>query len=100
MPGMFKLVDVGPHLGLPVLVVSGRFPAGGTTGMERDRNGVDANGSGPRQFHEDTSYFLHFFVLAQNVLVAQQVSETQLLSLNFGLGAGVKRTILRPQLFG
>src|ERR1700728_4905813 len=68
--------------------------------MERDRNRVRSDRRGPRQLDEDTSYLLYLFVLAENVLIAQQVAETELLGLDFGLGARVKRTVLRPQLLG
>jgi hypothetical protein len=48
MAGVFKFVDVGPDLGLPTLVVRRGFAAGCATGMKGDRNGLDANRSGPR----------------------------------------------------
>jgi hypothetical protein len=64
--------------------------------MQSYWDGLDSNGSGAREFNEDAADVLNLFVLAENVLVAQQVSETELLGLRLGLHAGVKRAVLRP----
>jgi len=100
MAGVFKLVDVGPDLGLPALLVGGRFAAGRAAGMQRDRNRLDPHWGGSRQFHEDAAHFLDLFVRAQDVLITQQVSKTEFLGLRLGLAPGVKGTLLRPQLLG
>ena len=62
--------------------------------------GLDSDRRGPGQFHKDAADFLNLFVLAENVLVAQQVPEAEFLGFRLGFGAGVKRAVLRPQLFG
>ena len=77
MTGVLKLVDVSPDLGLPSLLVGGRFAAGGATGVERDGDGLESDRRRPGQFYEDAAYFLDLFVLAEDVLVAQQVAETR-----------------------
>jgi len=71
MAGVLEFVDVRPNLRLPGFIVSGRFAAGGAACMQadHDRAPIDRNGSG--QFDEDAAYFLNFFILAQQVFVAQ-----------------------------
>lgn len=96
MAGMLELVNVCPDFRFPALSVSGRFSAGSATGMKRNLDGFDSDRSSPRQFDEDASNFLHLFVFAEDMLVAQQISKTELLGFRFRLGASVKRAILRP----
>ena len=79
MAGVFELVNVCPYLGLPSLLVSGRFSAGGAASVQRNRDGFDSDGRCSRKFHEDATDFLNFFVLAEKVRLAQQVSEAELL---------------------
>jgi hypothetical protein len=98
--GVFEFVDVGPDLGLPTLLVRGGFATGGAAGVQRHRDHLDSNRSRARQFHENAADFLDLFVLAQDVLVAQQVAESEFLGLGLSLDAGVKWTVLRPQLLG
>src|SRR5579864_434497 len=98
--GVLKFVDVGPDLGFPIVLMGGRFAAGGATGMQGDRNCLDSHRGGTRQFNEDASHFLDLFVLVEDVLVAQKVPETEFPGLYFSLGAGVKGTVFRPQLLG
>jgi hypothetical protein len=73
--GMLEFVDVGPNLSLPGLVMGRRFPASSAAGMQRDHNGLWLGGNRARQFDEDAAYFLDFFVLAEQMFIAQKVSE-------------------------
>src|ERR1039458_7149234 len=79
MTRVLKLVDVGPDLSLPSLVVGGRFTTSSATGMKRDGDGFDSNRGCPRQFNKDAADILNLFILAEDVLVAQQVSEPEFL---------------------
>ena len=65
--------------------MGGRFAAGGAAGVQGHGNDLDSNRSSSGQLYEDTTDFLNLFVLAQKVLVAQQVAETELLGLGLGL---------------
>src|SRR5271165_5466077 len=98
MAGVFELVDVGPDFGLPGFVMSGGLAAGGAAGVQAD--GSYFRDERSRQFDENAADFLNLLVGIEHVLVAQQVIEAQLAGFGFGLGAGVKWAILRPQLFG
>jgi hypothetical protein len=99
MAGMFKFVDIGPDLRLPSLFMRGRFSTGGTTGMKRDLALLATHGSGSGQLYEDASHFLNFFIDSENVLVAEQVSETELPRLRFRLRARTERSIFGSKLF-
>src|SRR5580698_3651017 len=75
VPAMFKLVDVGPDLGLPAVVVRSGFPAGGAAGMQRDLHRFDRRRNRPRQFDEDAAHLVDLLVFAQHVLVTQQIAK-------------------------
>src|SRR4029077_17192976 len=94
MACMFEFVNVGPDLGLPVFVVGGRFTASCATGVESEGRWFGR----VRQFDKDAAHFLNFFILAENMLVTQKVTKTQLSSLGFGFAPSKKRAVFRPQL--
>ena len=75
MARVFEFVDVGPNLGLPSLLVRGRFATGSATRVQSNRDLFDPNRRRAREFHEDAAYFLDFFVGAEQVLIAQEISE-------------------------
>src|ERR1700688_604037 len=97
--GIFEFVDVGPDFSLPGFVVSCRLAAAGATGVEGD---VRFCGGRLRflQFDKDAAHLFDLFFRAQDVLVAQQESETQFARLDLGFLAGVERPIFGPQLLG
>src|SRR5581483_11121543 len=96
--GMFKLVNIGPNLGLPSQVVHRRLPAAGTSGVE---TADDSFGLGSiLQLNENAAHFLDVFVITDDVLIAQQEIEAQLACFHLSLVAGMKRAIFRPQLLG
>src|SRR5579862_5422462 len=72
---VLKLVNVGPHLCLPTLVVGGGLSAGRAPGVKLHRDGFGADRSGPRQLYKDAAHFLDLLVGSENMLVAQKVSE-------------------------
>ncbi len=94
MAEMLKFVDVGPNLGLQGFVVDRGFPATGAAGVEFS-NQPRAGRRRFRQFDEDAAYFLDVVSLADDVLVTQQVTESQLSRLRFRLRPGVKWAVLR-----
>lgn len=96
--GVLKFVNVGPHLRLPTLIVTGGFSAGGATGMQTDWAGQLRNLGG--QLDENAANFLNLFVFVEHVLVAQQVAKVKIAGLGLGLSAGMKRTIFSSQLLG
>jgi len=100
VPGVFELVDVGPHFSLPSLFVGGGFAAGGTTGMEGNWSRFGSDGRGSWQLDKNAADFFDFLVFAENVLVPQQISKAKFLGFALRLGTRVKWTVLRPQLFG
>ena len=100
MPRVLKLVDVGPNLRLPSTLMRCRFPASGATRVQRDLDGVIRDRHSPGKFDENASDLFDLFISPQDVLISQQVAESQFLGLCLGLGSGVKWTILRPQLLG
>ena len=99
VPRVLKLVDVRPDLRLPGLLVRRGFSAGRAPSVQIHGDVFSANGMGSRQFHENTPHFLDLLIHAEQMLVAQQVSESQLAGLNLGLRSRVKWAILGPQLF-
>ena len=98
MAGVFELVDVRPDFRLPGLVVSRGVAASGAPGMQADRGCFRQNRA--RQLDENAADFLNLLVLIKHVLIAEQVTESQLAGFGFRLGTGVERAILRPQLLG
>lgn len=100
MAGVLKLMDVGPDLGLPSGVMGGGFPAGGAPSVKRNLSAFQHLRNGSGQFDENAADLLDFLVRTQNVLIAQQVTETELPRLNLRLGTGMEGAILGSQLFG
>lgn len=94
---MFKLVDVGPDLGLPAIIMHPGSATGGATG-------VKLFGTACKRFrlklNKDAADFFDIVIAADDMLVSQQIPETQLCRLPLGLGAGVERPVLGPQLLG
>jgi len=90
---VFELVDIGPDLGLPAFFVSGRFTAGGTSGVQRDGWRFYAYRYGAGQFDENAANFFNLLVRSEEMLVSQQVSETELSSFRLSFGARMKRAI-------
>ena len=66
--------------------------------MQADDRGFHYNGTG--QLQENAANLLDLLVFVQQVLVTQEIKESQLAGLGFRLGAGMKWPILRPQLLG
>src|SRR5437660_5219265 len=52
------------------------------------------------EFDEDAAYFFDVFVFANEMFVAQQISEAELAGFPFGLRASVEWAVLSPQLLG
>src|SRR5207244_7149571 len=52
------------------------------------------------EFDEDAAYFFDIFVFANEMFVAQKISEAEFTSLPFGLRASVEWAVLSPQLLG
>src|SRR5262245_4897528 len=52
------------------------------------------------EFYENAADFLYVVVLANHVLVAQDIAKAQVAGFTLGFGAGVKRPIFGPQLLG
>jgi len=98
MAGMLELVDIGPDLRLPAVVVDGAGPASGAPGVEFPR-GISRPGRLGLQFDEDAADFFNVVVLAYYVFVTQQITESQFAGFTFGLRAGMKWAIFGPQLF-
>jgi len=98
--GVLKLVDVSPDLRLPCLLVRRGFSAGRAASVQIHGDVFSADGMGSRQLHENTPHFLDLLIHAEQMLVTQQVSESQLPGLNLGLRPRVKGTVLGPQLLG
>jgi hypothetical protein len=98
--GVLEFVDVGPDLCLPSLFVGGGFAASGATSVERNWTDLYSDRRCPGQFYEDAANFFDFFIPAKNVLVPQQVSESEFPRMPFRLTAGMERAVFRPQLFG
>lgn len=95
---VFELVNVGPHLSLPAMIVDGALAAGGTARVQfgseipQSRFGFE--------FDENAAHFLDVIVLADQVLIAEQVAETQFAGFALGFAASVKWSIFGPQLLG
>ena len=88
---MLEFVDVSPHFRLPAFIMNGGFAAGGAAGVQLSdgtRGNCDRSG---RELDKDAAHLLDVFVVADNMLVAQQVTEGQLSGFLLGLGAGVNR---------
>src|SRR5437660_439270 len=100
MARVLKFVDVCPDFSLPALFVRGRFAAGGASRVKGGRWSFSFQRDGARKFDEDAAYFLNLFVLAEEVLVAQQVSKAEFPGLSLGLGAGVKWSALARAAIG
>jgi len=98
MTGMLKLMDVGPNFGLPAGFVGSSFPAGGTPCVECDHILQSSCLAG--EFDEDATNFFNFFVGAEQVLVAQKISEAEFLGFHLRFGAGEEGSIFSAQLFG
>src|ERR1700739_736681 len=96
MPGMLELVDVRPDFRLPCSFVGGRFPTGCAPSVEADGRNLKRDTA--FQLQKDAPHFLDFFVLIEQMLIPQQVGEAQFAGLRFGLDAGMKWAVLRPQL--
>lgn len=97
VPGVLELMDVSPDFGLPGFVVRGGFPAGSAARVQLRRHSVGF--IGVLQFNEDRAHFLDLLVLADNVLIAEQVVEAQFPGFNFCLQPGVEGAVLGPHLF-
>ncbi len=82
------------------VVVGGGFAAGGATGVQGHGMASTPTGAAPGNSMKMQRTSSNLFVLAEHVLVAQQVAEAQFLGLELRLGASVKRAILGPQLLG
>lgn len=95
---MLEFMNIGPHFGLPWLLVDGRLAAAGATGVQTLRWFWER--SLGRKFDENAAHFLDIFVLADQVFVPKQVIEAQFPGLALGLGAGVERAVFSPQLLG
>src|SRR5580704_13439754 len=80
--------------------MGGRFPAGGAPCMEGHRSAFRRFRNGSRQLDENAANLLNFLVHPQNVLITQQVTETEFPRLHLRLGTSVEGAILGPQLFG
>src|SRR6266702_6883808 len=80
--------------------MTGGLAAGGAASVQRNASQLGLNRIGSRQFHKNTADFFDFLVYAEKMLVAQQISETELPGLTLCFGARVERTILGPKLFG
>jgi hypothetical protein len=93
---VLEFVDIGPDLSLPGMVVNGGFAAGGAAGVEAQNEAW--HGILHLKFDEDTSHFLDVFVLADQMLIAQQLSKAEFVGLALCLRPGVKRAIFSPQL--
>ena len=93
-------MDVGPNFGLPPFFVRSGLAAGGASRVECSGSDVCADWNSSWQFDEDAPNFLDLFVLPKDVFVAQEIPEAEFLGLVLGLCASVKRSVLRPQLFG
>src|SRR5437660_11821150 len=100
MARVLELVNVSPDFSLPAFFVRGGFAAGGASRVKSRPCSFGLQRDGARKFDEDAAYFLTLFVLPEEVLVAQQVSKPEFLSLSLGLVAAVKWSILGPQLPG
>src|ERR1051326_89520 len=79
---VFELVDVRPNFSLPAFLVHGRLATGRTAGVQADGSAFDADRRGTGQFDENAADFLDFFVHPEQVLVTQQIPESQLFGLN------------------
>ena len=99
---VLELVDIGPDLGLPSRVVSGGFATGRASGMKRDwiDFGFRSDRRGAREFDEDTADFFDLLAGPEKVFIAQEVTESEFLRLEFGLGAGVEWPVLGSKLLG
>jgi hypothetical protein len=95
MAEVLEFMNVSPYFGLPVLVVNCGLAAGGAAGMKLADDGPGRRRRGTGQLDEDAAYFLNIFVGVDDVLVAQQKPKSKLLGFRLGLGAGLKRTVLR-----
>jgi hypothetical protein len=98
MAGVLEFVDVCPYLSLPGVIVDGAGPARGAAGVEF-LGQVTRLGRLRLQFDEDAPDFLNIVVLANHMLVPQQVTKTQLAGFMLSLSPGVEWAIFGPQLF-
>jgi hypothetical protein len=93
---MLELVNIRPHLCLISDFVGGGFSAGSAARMEGH--------AGPGrhrhilQLEKDATHFFNLFVCAYEVLVAKQISKTELTGFRFGFFPGVKRAVFGAQL--
>jgi hypothetical protein len=99
MADVLKFMNIGPHLSLPVLLMNGGFAAGGAAGVKLADYGTGWRLAGCGQLNEDAPYFLDVFVGVDDVLVAQEKAESQLVRFRFGLGAGLEGSVFSSQLF-
>src|SRR5271154_5824702 len=95
---MLEFVNVGPHFGAPRLVMQSHFSAGGAAGMQFAvrRQGYDGIG----QFDEDAADLLDVIICIYHMLVAQEVTKSQLAGFGLGFSTSVKRSIFGSQLLG
>jgi hypothetical protein len=95
---MFELVNVGPDFGAPCFFMNGGNAAGGAAGMKfsGDRHGRRRGG----QLDENCAYFLDLILIGDDVLVSQQVTESQAGGFSLGLGASVEGAKFGAKLFG
>src|SRR5712692_5132444 len=96
--GVLELVNVGPDLGLPGLIVNRGFATSGAAGVQFARYGMRR--SVRLEFDEDAAHFLDIFICSDHVFVAQNVAKAQLASFPLGFCASVERAILGAQLLG
>jgi hypothetical protein len=94
VPAMLELMNVGPDLGAPVFFMSGRFAAGGATGVQT----APDTGHGWGQLDENAAHFLNFFFFSDDVLIAEDIAETKFAGFQFGFRTGMEWAILGPQL--
>ena len=88
---MLKLVNVGPDFSLQRGFVCSAFAAGGAAGVQ------GASGwlfDGRSQLNKHATHLLNFLVVADEVFIAKQKSETQLAGVALGLNPGVKGPVL------
>ncbi len=88
MPRVFEFMDVGPHFGLPAVIVNGRFAATGAAGVESSGN-MRARILRV-EFDKNAAHLFDVVVFADYVLVPQEVTKAKLAGFALGLSAGVK----------
>ncbi len=99
MAGVLKFVDIGPDFSLQGTFMRRRFATSGAACVKRASSLRIGRGMAG-EFDEDAAHFLNFFVVADEVLIAQQEIEPESPRLGLRFCAAMEGAILGPGLLG